>query len=366
MEGARLNRIRHVGARQLHLQHERNLHRRRVADRLGKDADLVMEIRGGADAAVEPGGIRRARAHHRTRLAFGGESRMNRGTDRVDAEHHERIEVVVERIAERRREEHRARRSRLMMVVHDRGIPLAIHHPVRVGALRHVHHVEIAVVVVADVFLVQARDAVRRSLLLVALAHVPVGDELHAVRIDERTENDVVVQNPLRLGIGFRIQPIDRLDQLLRAEHFRRVQPAVNPHDSLAVLRELARLVVGDPVGQRELAVHLLVLRQLPVILGRGDDGRQLRTSFFGLPDLDDRHPVGFLVQLLEVLDVLRVVDQEVVVADVVSELFLRGRQLGRFGLRLRSNNRDRDGERDERDEFFEHARMVAHEGAGG
>src|SRR5438445_13356887 len=52
-------------------------------------------------------------------LAFGREPRMDRRAHHVDAEHDERIEVVIERIAERRREEHRARRTRLVVVVHD-------------------------------------------------------------------------------------------------------------------------------------------------------------------------------------------------------------------------------------------------------
>ena len=103
----------------------------------------------------------RAGPHHRARLSFGRQPRVDRGADRVDAERNQRIEVVVERIAERRREQHRAGRAGLMMVVHDRGEPLAIHHPVRVHALRHVHHVEVAVVVVADVLLVEPRDAAR-------------------------------------------------------------------------------------------------------------------------------------------------------------------------------------------------------------
>ena len=94
------------------------------------------------------------------------------------------------------------------------------------------------------------------ALLLVRLAHVPVRHQLHAVRVDERAQDDVVVQDAHRLRIGLRVEPVDRLDQLLRAEHFGRVQAAVDPDDRLAFLRELARLVVGEPVGQRELAVR--------------------------------------------------------------------------------------------------------------
>ena len=143
-------------------------------------------------------------------------------------------------------------------------------------------------------------------------------------------QHDVVVQDPHRLGIGLAVQAVDRLDQLLRAEHFGGVQAAVDPDDGLAVLRELPRLIVGEAVGERQLAVHLLELRERLVVLGRRDDGGQLGPAFFRLADLHDRHAVGLLVELLQVLDVLRVVDQAVVVADVVAELLLRRRELRR------------------------------------
>ena len=60
-------------------------------------------------------------------------------------------------------------------------------------------------------------------------------------------------------GSVLRVQPVDRFDQLLRAEHFGRVQAAVDPDDGLAVLRELARLLVGEAVGERQPAVDVLV-----------------------------------------------------------------------------------------------------------
>ncbi len=352
VERARLNRVRHVGARELHVEHERNLDRRRVADGLGQNADLIVEVRGRPDAAIEPGGIRRAGPHHGARFPLGREARVNRRSHGVDAEDDQRIEVVVERIAERRREQHRARGAGLVVVVHDDGEPLAIHHLVRVDALRHVHHVEVAVVVVADVLLIEPRDAVGRPLLLVGLAHVPVRHELHAVRVDERAQDDGVAQDPQRLGIGLRVQPVDRFDQLLRAKHLGRVQAPVDPDDRFAVPRELPRLVVGDAVGERELAVRLLDERQLPVILRRRDDRRHLAAAFLGLPDLDDLHALGLRIHLLEIVEVLRVVDEPVVVADLPAELVLRPGDLRRRGLpvlRLGRGHTDRYRQGDDR-----------------
>ena len=70
----------------------------------------------------------------------------------------QRIEVVVERIAERWREHHRPDGSGLMMVVHDLREPLEIELVVDVGGFLHIGHVKVAIIVVADVLLPQARD----------------------------------------------------------------------------------------------------------------------------------------------------------------------------------------------------------------
>ncbi len=351
VEGSGLDRIRHIGARQLHVEHERNLYRRRVADRFREDPDLVVEVRGRADAAVEPGRVVGGGPHHGARLSFGCQPRVDRRPHRIDAKHDQRIEVVVERIAERRREEDRASRSGLMMVVHNRGEPLAIHHLVGVDALRHVHHVEVAVVVVADVLLVEARHAIGRASFLVGVAHVPVRHELHAVGVDQRAQNDGVVQDPQRFRIGLRVQPVDRLDHLLRTEHLGRVQAAVDPHHDLRVPRQRPCLVVSQAIGERQLPVRFLDERQLPLVLRRCDDGGVFRPAFFRLADLGDDHPLGLHIELLQVLLVLFVIDEPVVVADGPAKLIFRRCDFWwrcRSVLRLRHRNREARKEEDD------------------
>ena len=125
------------------------------------------------------------------------------------------------------------------------------------------------------------------------------------------------------------------------------MQAAVDPHDRLAVPRELARLIVGEAVGERQLAVRLLDELQPPMVLGRRDDGRQLGPAFFGLADLGHDHALGLHVELPEVIDVLRVVDEVVVVADGVAELVLRRRdpRCGRLVLRHRRSHTDREND---------------------
>ena len=123
-----------------------------------------------------------------------------------------------------------------------------------------VRHVEVAVVVVADVLLIEPRQAAGAALLLRSgVAHVPVGHQLHAVGIGVHGEDDHVAQEAHRLFVGLADELIDGLDQLLRAEHFGGVQAAVDPDHGLAFARERARLVVGEALGQREAARDVLV-----------------------------------------------------------------------------------------------------------
>ena len=70
----------------------------------------------------------------------------------------ERIEVVVERIAERRREQNSAGGSSLVVIVDDLRMPRAIENAVYRLRFRLRRHEGIAVVVVADVLLVETRD----------------------------------------------------------------------------------------------------------------------------------------------------------------------------------------------------------------
>ena len=122
---------------------------------------------------------------------------------------------------------------------------------------------------------------------------------------------------------------IDRLHQLLRAEHLGGMQAAVDPDDRLAVARELPRLVVGQPLGQCEPPGDVLVLLQVLVVLRRGDDRHQLVAALGGLADALHGHAVGVGVELAEELGELGVVRQHVVGADLMAEELLRGRDLG-------------------------------------
>jgi len=49
-----------------------------------------------------------------------------------------------------------------------------------------------------------------------------------------------------------RVEDVEKIDELLRAKYFRRVQAAVDPDDGLAIARELSCLIVGQAVGERQ------------------------------------------------------------------------------------------------------------------
>ena len=91
-----------------------------------------------------------------------------------------------------------------MMVVDDLREPLVVQDAVHVDRLGLARHVEVAVVVVADVLLVSARQPDERAQQRIALAHVPVRDELVAVRVGVHGQHDHVAQEAQRLGVGAR------------------------------------------------------------------------------------------------------------------------------------------------------------------
>ena len=137
----------------------------------------------------------------------------------------------------------------------------------------------------------------------------------------------------MRLRIGPADHLVDRLDQLLRAEHFGGVQSSVDPDDGLPFRGERARLIVGQPFGVGELRDDFLDSGRA----SRRFSGAVMIAMYIGRPSAvvpisHELHSVGFAVELLPVFDELRVVGEEIVVADVVPELLLRGRDSGLCG----------------------------------
>jgi hypothetical protein len=89
-----------------------------------------------------------------------------------------------------------------------------------------------------------------------------------AIRIRVHEQDHRVVEEPHRLFVGAAEHLVDHLAQLLGAEHFAGVQPAIDPHHGLAVARERARLIVGEVLRQREPPRRVLDPREVLVIFG--------------------------------------------------------------------------------------------------
>jgi hypothetical protein len=162
-----------------------------------------------------------------------------------------------------------------------------------------------------------------------------------AVGVGVHEQDDAVVQEPHRLLVGAAHHLVDHFAELLGAEHLGGVQAAVDPDDRLSLLRERAGLVVGQSVGVGEPAGDLLVSREVPVVLRRGDDRHQVRPALRGPPDFDDLDAIGLRFELVPVGSDLLVVGEEVVVAEVGAELFLRR---GDVGLRRSGRGGESDG----------------------
>ena len=249
---------------------------------------------------------------------------MHGRTHRFDTERDERIEVVIEGIAKRRHEDHGAGWSGLVMVVHDLRKPLEEHLTVHVRGLRHVRHVEIAVVVVADVVLKQERQPAQAALRRVLLAHVPIRYQLLAIRIRQHAENDVVVQQPHGLRIGAAHHLVDLLHFLLRTHGFARVEPAIDPHHGFAFARELMRLIVRQIFGARQPSGNILIVVEPLDRFRRTDNRHVLAPVFRGRADIDQLHAIGFGCQLVPIGVELRIGRHLVVVAKIEPERFFR------------------------------------------
>ena len=183
---------------------------------------------------------------------------------------------------------------------------------------------ELPVVIVPDVLLVEARQVVHRPLLGHRIPHVPVGDEVIAVRIGVHEERDAVVEEALRLVVGAAHHLVDHLAELLRTDCFGGVEPAVDPDHRLAFFGEGTGLVVGEPVGQRETPGDFLQPRDVLPVLRRRDDCHVMRPALGGLADFNHVNPVRLPFELQPVFGDLLVVGEKVVVAEVVTELMHR------------------------------------------
>ncbi len=232
-----LGRDRHgqVVARQLVVRNQADLAGRRVAGDLRQQADGVVEIGDGTLHPIVPGRIIRPAAHGRAGLALLDQAAVHGGPDLGQGAHDQRIIVVVEGVAEGRHEDHGPRRRRLVVVIDDLREPLVEELPIDVGRLGHRRQIVVAVVIVTDVLLIQARNRRVFALQRILVAHIPGRDQLPSVRVQRGEQDDHVVQDALGLGVVGRQPFVQGGDQGLGRHGFGGVQTAVDPDHGLAL-----------------------------------------------------------------------------------------------------------------------------------
>ena len=325
------------------LRRQRDAHGSRVPGHLGEDANLVVVIGTVAQAAISPSVVGRPGSAGVTGLVLEVQARDHGGTQRIEARYEHRVVEHVERVAIRRPRHHRSRRAGLVVVVDDLGDPIDVEDAGQVAGLPHVHHEEVPVVIVTDVFVVEPRDVEIQALQRIRVPHIPRAHEFLPVRVIDRKQDHDVVEDAERFRVGARREHPERLDQLLRADGLGGVQPAVNPHDRFAGLREGARLLVRQILGPRQLlGVEPVALDVLEVLRG-GADQHVLRATLLGEADLDQLQPIRLRGQPLEVSLGLGVGRQVAIVTDVEAEM-LPGRSDRRQGDR----HQDREEEKRE------------------
>ena len=172
-------------------------------------------------------------------------------------------------------------------------MPVAVHEPREVAALREVHHERVTIDVVAGVLLVEPRHRPafpRRTLLLL----VPVGDQPLAVGVQRRDEyHHDVLQHRQRLRVGGGDQRVQELACCLRGPDLRRVDAAADGDDHLLRRRQAPGLVGLERarIGQAEVGRADLV--EVADVLRRAHHGGRRRMPLGGAAEVDQLHAIG-------------------------------------------------------------------------
>ena len=204
----------------------------------------------------------------------------------------QRIELIIERITKWRGKHHGPAGAGLMVVVDYLRKPLAKKNPVNCFRFRQRRHVEVSVIVVPRVFVVEARNICDRTLCGVGCSHIPVRHQLHAIGIHEAVENNDIIQETHCLGIGAVHELINIFDKLLRAEHFRGVQSAIDPHDGFSFSSQRSGLVFVQTLCRRKASGDFFVSRKIFLVFTRRNDCQVHAPAFGRLTDFFHFQPI--------------------------------------------------------------------------
>ena len=305
---------------------------------LSQDPDHVVEVGHGAHPAVPPHRIDHVGddAWH----FLHGEAIGHRRTHHVDARRHPGMDVRVDRIGEWRQEDTRPSRPCLVVVVDDLREPLAVQNSRHRTGLRHVVHEPVAVVVVADIVMVELGRPRRLERCLEILS-IPIGNDVEPIRVHARhEEQDHVVADLLHLRGIFGHDAISEMRHHLGRRDLGRVQAGIEPNDRFAFGRVARGGLIIDARAREGLA-HLTPLVEPREIGLARDIEQQKRFLEDGAPDLTKLDAIARGVESPVILDELVPFRELVVRAWLEADDVRRLRNLGRY----ESGQKDRNQE---------------------
>ena len=250
----------------------------------------------------------------------------------------QRMDVGVHRLGVRRHEDARRGLAHLVLVEPDLREPLAVDRARHRARLLLREHEPVAVVVVADVVVVEPGHPAA----LVARAHVlavPLGLHGLAVGVERGNEQEHDFPQPPRgllvLGGGQGVRPLHRH---LRRADLGRVDVAGHQQHQLALARQGLALGLAQAARVGDPPRHLLDARQVRDVLLRRDDRHDHLLAERRLAEVLQGHARRGRVQHPEVRRDLAVVGERAVGADRDAEE-LRGRWNGGGGRRRRAGH---------------------------
>ncbi len=255
----------------------------------------------------------------------------------------QRVDVRVDRIGGGHHEDARAGAAHLMFVQPHGGEPVLPQQLRRELALFLREHVHVAVVVVADVRVVEVRHRAGFELGAEVLVE-PIDDHDLSVRVGAGDEHqDHVVEDLLHDRRVVGRQPVREFDRHLRRADFGRVQVAGDDDDRLAGAEDLIAFGCARwPALEVQLPLHLLESVEAGHRLGRADLDGDERAALGGLPEFAHLHSRRAGGDLPHVVDDRVVAHELVVRADREPDELLRAdNRGGGGGLRVGTLNGD-------------------------
>ncbi len=214
----------------------------------------------------------------------------------VDLGPHQRVDVRIGRVLERRHEDACVGVAHLVGIEIHLGEPVPIEHLVEVLRLDLREHVAVTVVIVTCVLVVQVGQ--RRSFVRGAeIAPIPLDHHALPVRVLRGDEqHDGVLEKVLDLGCAFDGQPVDQVVHGLARPDLGGVHVGTDEDHRLAGAGNLIGTLGRRSARVGQLLLHRLIARQVVDRVGGGDRDEQVGVTQGRLSQLGHLHAIRPLV----------------------------------------------------------------------